>query len=93
MGTAMTADGKKLYVTTGRGGTVCVVDTATQEVLKTIKVGPRPWGVALSPEGKFLYTANGPSNDISVVDLATEKEIARIPAGKSPWGVAIVEKR
>ena len=89
----MAADGKKLYVSTGRGGTVAVVDTKSHELLNTIKVGARPFGIRISPDGKFLYSANGPSDDVSVVDLATEKEIARIPAGKSPWGVAIVEKR
>jgi YVTN family beta-propeller protein len=92
MGTAVSADGGKIYVTTGRGGTVCVLDTATLEVLGNIKVGPRPWGVALSPDGKYLYAANGPSNDISVVDLAEQKEIGRVKAGESPWGIAIVAR-
>src|SRR5205823_4162200 len=80
-------DGKKVYLSTGRGGTICVVDASRDEVVGTIKVGPRPWGIAISPDGKFLYAANGPSNDISVVDLGTEKEVARIKAGESPWGV------
>jgi len=89
MGLAMAKDGKKLYVSTGRAGTVCVIATETQQVLNTIKVGARPWGVAISPNGKFLYVANGPSNDVSVVDLNTEKETGRIKAGEGPWGVAI----
>ncbi len=92
MGTAMAPDGKKLYVGTGRGGTVCVVDTASFTVVNTIKVGARPWGVAVSPDGKRLYVANGPSNDVSVVDLETEKELARIKAGEGPWGVVVVPK-
>ena len=83
-------DGQKVYASTGRAGTICVLSGATGEVVNTIKVGARPWGIAFSPDGKFLFSANGPSNDISVVDLATEKEIQRIPAGESPWGVAIV---
>jgi YVTN family beta-propeller protein len=83
-------DGQKLYASTGRGGTIAVLDSHTYEVLNTIKVGVRPWGMAFSPDGKFLYTANGPSNDVSVVDVAANKEIAKVKAGESPWGVAVV---
>ncbi len=92
MGTAMAADGKKLYLSTGRGGSVCVIDTASLEVLSTIKTGARPWGLGISPDGKMLYVAKGPSNDVAVIDLATEKEIALIKAGEGPWGVAIVSR-
>ncbi len=83
-------DGKKVYASTGRAGTVCVVDAHTYEVLNTIKVGTRPWGIAFSPDGKYLFSANGPSDDVSVVDLAAEKEIARIKSPGSPWGVTVV---
>ena len=83
-------DGKKIYASTGRGGTVCVVDANTYEVLNTIPVGKRPWGITFSPDGKYLFTANGPSDDVSVVDLATEKEIMRIPSPGGPWGVVAV---
>jgi YVTN family beta-propeller protein len=83
-------DGKKVYASTGRGGTVVVVDANTYEVLNTIKVGTRPWGITFSPDGKYLFAANGPSDDVSVVDLATEKEITRIKSPGSPWGVVAV---
>ena len=42
-------NGKKVYVSTGRAGSVCVLDAETQAVLNTIKVGARPWGIAISP--------------------------------------------
>ena len=83
-------DGKKVYASTGRGGTVCVLDASTGDLLNTIAVGKRPWGIALSPDGKFLFAANGPSEDVSVVDLAMEKEIARVKSPGSPWGIVVV---
>jgi YVTN family beta-propeller protein len=83
-------DGRKVFATTGRAGTVVVLDAHTGELLNTIPVGQRPWGMTLSPDGKFLFTANGPSDDVSVVDLATEKEIARVKSPGSPWGVVAV---
>lgn len=83
----------RLYLSTGRGGTVAVIDTkeAPQAVklIKEVPVGKRPWGIALSADGRYLYTANGPSNDVSVVDTTTLTEIKRIPVGKSPWGVVL----
>jgi YVTN family beta-propeller protein len=84
-------DGSKLYASTGRGGTVAVLDTTNFNVTGNIKVGQRPWGIVLSPDGKYLFAANGPSNDVSVVDLATGKEITKVKAGDSPWGVAVVK--
>jgi PQQ-dependent catabolism-associated beta-propeller protein len=83
----------RLYLSTGRGGTVAVVDMskAPREatLIKEIPVGKRPWGMALSADGHYLYTANGPSNDVSVVDTKALAEVKRIPVGKSPWGVVL----
>jgi YVTN family beta-propeller protein len=90
MSVKVATNGRKVYVSNGRAGTVSVLDSRTYELLSTIKVGVRPWGIALSPDGKFLYTANGPSDDVSVVDLEANREIARIKAGSSPWAVAVV---
>lgn len=85
-------DARRIYVSTGRGGSICVLNPSTLEVLNEIKVGKRPWGIAFSPDGRYLFSANGPSDDVSVVDLSTQKEIKRIKAGQSPWGVVVVPK-
>jgi PQQ-dependent catabolism-associated beta-propeller protein len=80
----------RLYMSTGRGGTVAVVDLKPKpKLVSEIQVGARPWGIALSADGKRLYTANGPSNDVSVVDTATLKVVKKIPVGRSPWGVVL----
>ncbi len=82
---------QRLYASTGRGGTIVVLDVSGSKPkqIGEVKVGARPWGIALTGDGKFLYTANGPSNDVSVVDTATLKVIKKIPVGSSPWGVAV----
>jgi len=90
MSVKVSTDGKKIYVSNGRGGTVSVLDSHTYELKNSIKVGTRPWGMALTPDGKLLYVANGPSDDVSVVDLESNREISRVKAGKSPWSVAVV---
>jgi YVTN family beta-propeller protein len=89
MGVVVSTDGKRVYVANGRGGTLSVIDPATNAVTTTIPVGQRPWGIALSRDGGKLYTANGPSNDVSVVDTEKLRVSKKIPVGKIPWGVAI----
>jgi YVTN family beta-propeller protein len=80
----------RLFVSTGRGGKIAVVDiSATPKLVAEVAVGTRPWGIALSADGSRLYTANGPSNDVSVIDTTTLKVIKKIAVGKSPWGVAV----
>jgi YVTN family beta-propeller protein len=90
MSVRLSADGRFLYVSNGRAGSISIIDAHSYAITGEIKVGTRPWGIAISPDGKYLFTANGPSDDISVVDLNTNLEIKRVKAGKSPWSVAIV---
>jgi YVTN family beta-propeller protein len=89
MTVALSGDGTKLFVTTGRGGEFAVLEAPTMAVVGKVKVGDRPWGMALSPDGRFAYTANGPSNDVSVVDVEKLEVTATITAGGRPWGVAV----
>jgi YVTN family beta-propeller protein len=91
MGLVAAPDGRQVYVTTGRGGTLARIDTATNEVAGSLPVGERPWGVAISRDGRTLVTANGPSNDITIVDAVGWKVIRRVPVGERPWGVVYVE--
>jgi YVTN family beta-propeller protein len=90
MGLALAQDATKLYVTTGRGGKVVVVDTGTNQPTSDFEVGKRPWGITVSPDGKTLFTANGPSNDVAVVDLATQAVTKKVPVPGGPWGVVAI---
>ena len=89
MGAVLSADGKELYVSCGRGGSVAIVDVATRKQVRSIEQGgARPWGIALSRDGTRLYTANGSSGDVSIVDPATGNVEKRVHVGGLPWGVA-----
>jgi len=92
MGTVVSPDGKELYVSTGRGNAIAVIDPQKDGVATTIPVGNRVWGIALDPSGTKLYTANGASNDVSVVDVKSRKELRRVKVGDGPWGIATVPK-
>ena len=90
MGQAMSRDGSRLYVSTGRGKQVVIIEPSTEKILASFEAGQRPWGIALSPDEKLLFTANGPSNDVSVIDVATRTVVKKIPAGNRPWGVLVL---
>ena len=81
---------RTVYVTTGRGGTLEAIDSATNAIRGSARVGERPWGLAVSADGKTIYTANGPSNDVSFVDAATLTVAATVKVGDRPWGLALV---
>jgi YVTN family beta-propeller protein len=89
MGVVLDSKRGRLYVTTGRGGTVAVIDSASHKLLAEVPVGTRPWGIALSQDGRWLYTANGPSDDVSVIDTSTLQVVRHIRVGRSPWGVVV----
>ena len=90
MGLAMSRDGSNLYVSTGRGNKLVIIEPASQKIVASFEVGDRPWGIALSPDEKLLFTANGRSSDVSVVDLATRTVLKKIKVGDKPWGVAVL---
>jgi YVTN family beta-propeller protein len=91
MGVVFDAVRKRIYVSTGRGGAVAVVqeEGTGGKLLKEIPVGARPWGIALSHDGRRLYTANGPSNDVTIIDTSSLSVVKKVPVGKGPWGVVV----
>jgi YVTN family beta-propeller protein len=90
MGGVAAPDGTQVFISTGRGKNVVVIDTATNKAVAFIEVGDRPWGIAASRDGKTLFTANGPSNDVSIVDVASRTLTAKVKVGNRPWGVVYV---
>jgi YVTN family beta-propeller protein len=87
MGIALSRDGQRIYVSTGRGGSVAQLAASPPRVERVIAaVGARPWGIALSPDGERLYTANGSSNDLGILELRSGR-LQHVDVGGSPWGV------
>ena len=59
MGVKVAPNGKRIYVSNGRGGTVSVLDSRTYELLATIPVGVRPWGSIFRPMENFCTAQTG----------------------------------
>ncbi|HEY8052154.1 MAG TPA: cytochrome D1 domain-containing protein [Steroidobacteraceae bacterium] len=89
MGVVLDAARARLYMSTGRGGSVAVVALPAATLQSEIAVGGRPWGIALSPDGQRLLTANGPAGDVAVIDAGTLTVLGKVKAGHGPWGVAV----
>src|SRR4051812_45890889 len=77
--TCTKAHAPRLYVTNERSGTITVIDTETNRVLDTIKVGARPRGI--------IFTANGRKLFAALTDLPTRG--GKIAPGKK--GIAEVD--
>jgi PQQ-dependent catabolism-associated beta-propeller protein len=91
-----TADGKLLYVSAEIGGTVTVIDPASQEVLHTISFevpgvpdeALQPVGVRVTSDGSKVFVALGPSNRVAVVDGKTWEVTDYLLVGQRVWQLA-----
>src|SRR5262245_5118591 len=63
-------------------GTVSVLDTASNALVKHIDVGLHPTGMALSPSGDRVYVTNANSDTISVIDTATDTVAKTLAVGE-----------
>ena len=86
---AITPDGRWLWVPNHDSGTISVIDTANNTVTREIKVAPNPHWIEFSRDGRRAYTANHESNLVSALDVASGAVIAEIPVGTSPHSLAV----
>jgi PQQ-dependent catabolism-associated beta-propeller protein len=85
----LSPDETTLYVATGRGNGVAIIDTKSARFAATVAVGQRVWGIAITPDGRKVYAANSLSNSISVIDTKTRRVVATIPTENGPWGLGV----
>jgi YVTN family beta-propeller protein len=90
-GISLTADGRKLWITSVADSGVYVYDLATKKLGKKITVGECPNWISMSKDGKYAGISNADSDDASIMDVKHEKEIARIKVGKAPKRLLVIE--
>ena len=64
-----------------------MIDTATDLVVDTLRIGSRPRGIAVSRDGKRLFVSDQLAKSLLVVDIAAPSNVATIPLGDSPEGI------
>jgi YVTN family beta-propeller protein len=87
---AVANSGDFIYVANTGSNDISVIDSKTNQVVNTIKVGTAPSSIAYYPEIHNIYVANSGSNDVSVIH-----EDHAVLGGEGPvvrWPVFVTEK-
>ena len=82
--------GNQIYVTNTLNNSVSIVDIASNEVVKRIKVGADPGGAAFNAQTGMLFVSNAGSGTVTVVDVARHMSTT-IEVGALPSVVAVDE--
>jgi len=86
------------YIPNSGGNTVSIIDTATNDVVKTMAVGRTPYGVALlvKTSETFSFITNFGSNTVTVIRTSNDvlsnpifEKVRDITVGRFPYGIAV----
>lgn len=88
-GSALTADGKTLWVTTEASTSILKVDTAGKKIAATVPVGGEAHMVVLAEQRGRGYAACLDKGDIVVLDLAAAKVVTRVATGAGAEGIDV----
>jgi YVTN family beta-propeller protein len=87
---AVSADGKRLFISNEDIGMVSIVNVADGRVESTIEVREEPEGVALTPDGAHLYVTCETRGEICIVDSRTTQKIGELLVPGRPRTVAFL---
>lgn len=91
-GLALSDNGRFLASADRDADQVSIFDAETLELLHSVDVGSRPFGLRFAPDGR-LFVGNVGSDDITVVDPAEGVTRATVAVGARPYGVAFAQGR
>ena len=81
------------YVSNQASGTVSVIDTGKDEVVRTLsgegKLGKNVRGIVAERTGKTLFVVDAKGGKVDVLDIATDKVKAQVAVGDSPEGIGM----
>lgn len=80
-GCGTSPDSKKLYVTAMDSNAVAVISTATNKMLKAVKVAKEPRRVLFSPDNRRIFISSEVSDEITVLSARTDMVIDRMRSG------------
>ena len=83
----LTLDEKYAYIATGDANSVTVIETQTDQIIKTISVGMDPWRAYASPDGKYMMVPNNGDQTVSVIDVKSHTLVASLTGGSDMTGV------
>jgi len=86
---ALSPDGKTLYLSNFRRSSVMFVDVASKTVRHEIKTGTHPKVLVASPDGKSLFAANWASKSVTQIDTSSAQVVRTLDVGRQPRGMAM----
>ncbi len=89
-GLTLSADGARLFVTcAGPSSQVCVVETASGKVVRSLAAGYTALSPVLSRDEKTLFVCNRFNDEVWSFDLVQGRELARIRVAREPVSAAL----
>jgi YVTN family beta-propeller protein len=79
----------KAYVGLFGDNAITVIDTAKNQITKTIPIPTGPHGLVITPDGKWVYASSDGDSVVSVVSTTTDEVTTSIDVGTTPHGLAI----
>lgn len=79
----------EVWVANMKGANVQVIDTGSNQVVKTIPTGAGAHNVTFSPDGKLAFIANLETNSITIIDAASKAKLADVTADTKAHDVAV----
>src|SRR5579875_1542189 len=87
----VTPDGKRLLVANADNGSITVVDTAANTVLREIAVGDKPEGVAWIGNGPLAVVTVYNDDIVAFVDTNTGKVVVKLRVPDEPYGIVVTK--
>jgi YVTN family beta-propeller protein len=78
-GVAVSADGRLFFTPSESNHTLPVLDTATDKVLKTIKLSGLPNPCAASPDGRYVGVPIRGGDSLDIVEVGKDKVVKSLP--------------
>ncbi|MBL8330371.1 MAG: PQQ-dependent catabolism-associated beta-propeller protein [Rubrivivax sp.] len=85
----LTPDRRQILVACGDSGEADVIDVATRQSLRRVKLGQDPEIFDIAPDGKTLYVSNEEDAVVGIIDLASGQRKSEIKVGGEPEGVKL----
>ena len=83
-----TPDGKLVFVASLSTGDLTILDAASRQETKRLKLGHGTAGTLMQPDGARAFVSCSPDNVVAVIDLKTLEVGGHIEAGRDPDGLA-----
>ena len=83
------ASAPKAYIGLFGDNSIAVLDTASNQITRTIPIPSGPHGLVITPDNKWVYASSDGDSVVSVISTVTDEVTQSIDVGNMPHGLAI----